>query len=48
MFILDVFLPAVFARERCARKALVAMIAYGVMSVDMPREVSLLYWRLAR
>ena len=43
MLILDVFFQAVFARERCASGTIVAMMAYRIMSIDMPREVPSLY-----
>jgi hypothetical protein len=44
----DMFLPAVLARERLARGTVLAMVAQGVMGIDVPGEVSSLYWRVTR
>ena len=43
----DVFPPAILARERLISGTVLAVVAYGVMGIDVPGKASSLYWRVA-
>ena len=40
----DVFLPGVWARERCASRTERVVISYGIMDIKVSRKVPSLYW----